>query len=59
MIPKALLFLILLGLTSLQALPFNFFQKENNTSQSGHTLLVIGGIHGNEPGSYYFGLFPI
>lgn len=39
-------------ITSLYALPFNFIKKETNTTTS-PTLLVIGGIHGNEPGGYF------
>ncbi|MDD5716290.1 MAG: M99 family carboxypeptidase catalytic domain-containing protein [Sulfuricurvum sp.] len=38
--------------TTLYALPFNLIKKENCSEQL-PTLLVIGGIHGNEPGSYY------
>lgn len=53
MIFKSVFFFLLLGFSSLNALPFNFFQKETNTSEPSRTLLVIGGIHGNEPGSYY------
>ncbi|HEX5330570.1 M99 family carboxypeptidase catalytic domain-containing protein [Sulfuricurvum sp.] len=41
-----------LFLTSLYALPFNFIKKETDTLNS-PTLLVIGGIHGNEPGGYF------
>lgn len=32
--------------------PFSFFKKETDALKS-PTLLVIGGIHGNEPGSYF------
>ncbi len=32
-------------------LDFDFYQKHGE--KPGHTLLVIGGIHGNEPGSYF------
>lgn len=39
-------------ITSLYALPFNFIKKETDTLNA-PTLLVIGGIHGNEPGSYF------
>lgn len=31
--------------------PFDLFKKETNPNQ--HTLLVIGGIHGDEPGGYF------
>jgi hypothetical protein len=34
------------------ALPFSFIKHEAS-NQQGPTLLVIGGIHGNEPGSYF------
>jgi len=46
-------FAICLAFISSHALPFNFIQKDVNTSEHSKTLLVIGGIHGNEPGSYY------
>lgn len=39
-------------ITSLYSLPFSIIKKETDT-QSSPTLLVIGGIHGNEPGSYF------
>ena len=39
-------------ITSLYALPFNIIKKETD-SLNLPTLLVIGGIHGNEPGSYF------
>jgi hypothetical protein len=39
-------------ITSLYALPFNIIKKESD-SLNAPTLLVIGGIHGNEPGSYF------
>lgn len=49
-------FLILLSffalLNPLYGLPFNFIQKGEDHNSS-KTLLVIGGIHGNEPGSYF------
>jgi predicted deacylase len=35
----------------LYAAPFMLDKKENNSSEP--TLLVIGGIHGNEPGGYF------
>jgi hypothetical protein len=38
--------------TTLSALPFNFIKKETDREKF-PTLLVIGGIHGNEPGSYF------
>lgn len=31
--------------------PFDLYKKETNPNQ--HTLLVIGGIHGDEPGGYF------
>ena len=31
--------------------PFDIYKKETNPSQ--HTLLIIGGIHGDEPGGYF------
>ena len=39
-------------ITSLYALPFNFIKKETSPLKT-PTLLVIGGIHGNEPGGYF------
>ncbi|MDD2828917.1 MAG: M99 family carboxypeptidase catalytic domain-containing protein [Sulfuricurvum sp.] len=47
-------FFILLFLLFFQshALSFSFIKHESS-SQDGPTLLVIGGIHGNEPGSYF------
>ncbi|MDP2076497.1 MAG: M99 family carboxypeptidase catalytic domain-containing protein [Sulfuricurvum sp.] len=35
-----------------QALPFSLIKHESSSEQ-GPTLFVIGGIHGNEPGSYF------
>ncbi len=47
------LFLIIFALTlTLNALPFSLFKHEASPKEPS-TLLVIGGIHGNEPGSYY------
>lgn len=37
---------------TLNALPFSLFKHEASP-QNPSTLLVIGGIHGNEPGSYF------
>ena len=31
--------------------PFDIYKKETNPEQ--HTLLIIGGIHGDEPGGYF------
>ncbi len=31
--------------------PFDLYKKETNPNQ--HTLLIIGGIHGDEPGGYF------
>jgi hypothetical protein len=31
--------------------PFDLYKKETNPTQ--HTLLIIGGIHGDEPGGYF------
>ena len=31
--------------------PFDLYKKETNPQQ--HTLLIIGGIHGDEPGGYF------
>lgn len=45
-------FLPFILISSLYALPFNFIKKETNPFKS-PTLLVIGGIHGNEPGGYF------
>ncbi len=44
------LFLLLLGISTLFA-NINLIKKENPDSNT--TLLVIGGIHGNEPGGYF------
>lgn len=44
--------LSLLMIAPLYALPFNFIKKETDPLKS-PTLLVIGGIHGNEPGGYF------
>ncbi|GAB1466971.1 hypothetical protein MASR2M54_24710 [Aliarcobacter cryaerophilus] len=30
---------------------FTLYKKDGTTS--GHTLLIIGGIHGDEPGGYF------
>lgn len=43
---------ILIAVTVAQAFPFSLIKKETDTAHS-PTLLVIGGIHGNEPGSYF------
>ncbi len=43
--------LLLLATNFLYAMPFKLFTKENNSSDP--TLLVVGGIHGNEPGGYF------
>jgi len=48
---KTILFLLYL-LSSLYALPFSLIKHETSENE-GPTLLVIGGIHGNEPGSYF------
>ncbi|MFA6629538.1 MAG: M99 family carboxypeptidase catalytic domain-containing protein [Sulfuricurvum sp.] len=44
--------LLFVLLETLFALPFHLIKKETDT-QNTPTLLVIGGIHGNEPGSYF------
>ncbi len=41
-----------LFITTLYALPFNLIKKETDPLNT-PTLLVIGGIHGNEPGGYF------
>lgn len=46
------LLLSFLFITSVHALPFNIIKKETDILNS-PTLLVIAGIHGNEPGSYF------
>jgi len=46
------LFLLLYIVPFIYALPFSFIKHETSTNE-GPTLLVIGGIHGNEPGSYF------
>lgn len=38
--------------TLIHALPFSLIKHES-TKNTGPTLFVIGGIHGNEPGSYF------
>ncbi|MFA6187999.1 MAG: M99 family carboxypeptidase catalytic domain-containing protein [Sulfuricurvum sp.] len=46
-------FIALFSLTTLLlALPFSIIKHETSTRE-GPTLFVIGGIHGNEPGSYF------
>ncbi len=47
-----LLLLVALYLSTAFALPFQLIKKENPASAS-PILLVISGIHGNEPGSYF------
>ncbi len=42
---------LLLWFATLHARPFHLTLKENNASDP--TLLVVGGIHGNEPGGYF------
>lgn len=44
--------LIFFLLLQLHALPFSLVKHES-LNNNGPTLLVIGGIHGNEPGSYF------
>lgn len=44
--------LLLLLTTLIQALPFTLIKHEGS-KDTGPTLFVIGGIHGNEPGSYF------
>lgn len=44
--------ILLLFIFQLHALPFSLIKHES-LDHNGPTLLVIGGIHGNEPGSYY------
>lgn len=44
--------LVLFLASLLHALPFTLVKHETSKSE-GPTLFVIGGIHGNEPGSYY------
>ncbi|HEX5709735.1 MAG TPA: M99 family carboxypeptidase catalytic domain-containing protein [Sulfuricurvum sp.] len=48
---RILLFLLYI-VSSSHALPFSLIKQEPS-NQEGPTLLVIGGIHGNEPGSYF------
>ena len=45
------LFTLFFLLTSLLQAHVQLIKKENNDSNT--TLLVIGGIHGNEPGGYF------
>ncbi len=45
-------FLLLLHFALAHALPFSLIKHEASIS-NGPTLFVIGGIHGNEPGSYF------
>ncbi|MDP1785662.1 MAG: M99 family carboxypeptidase catalytic domain-containing protein [Sulfuricurvum sp.] len=47
-----LIYLVLFLTSLLHALPFTLVKHEASQSE-GSTLFVIGGIHGNEPGSYY------
>lgn len=46
------LLLVALFMSTAFSLPFQLIKKETSTSLS-PTLLVIAGIHGNEPGSYF------
>lgn len=46
------LLLIVLYVSTLFSLPFQLIKKETSPSSS-PTLLIIAGIHGNEPGSYF------
>ena len=48
---KAFIIIFSLLYTHLLFAKINLIKKENNDSNT--TLLVIGGIHGNEPGGYY------
>jgi len=48
---KFLLCIVAACLLSAANLHFGFYKKDGNIP--GNTLLVIGGIHGNEPGGYY------
>lgn len=48
-----LLIFILFCFTTLLSATFHFDTFKKNGNNSGDTLLVIGGIHGNEPGSYF------
>lgn len=49
---RILLFLLALSILPLWALPFSLIKK-GEESPGIPSLLVIGGIHGNEPGSYF------
>lgn len=48
-----LLFLFCALILNLYALPFALIKHESLNHNDGPTLLVISGIHGNEPGSYF------
>lgn len=45
-----MIFFLLLPFVTLHALSFSLIKKENDKAP---VLLVVGGIHGNEPGSYF------
>jgi len=47
-----ILLLLLFMVSFTYALPFSLIKHETSKNE-GPTLLVIGGIHGNEPGSYF------
>jgi hypothetical protein len=47
---KKIIFIFLAVFVTAANLHFTLYKKEGNP---GNTLLVIGGIHGNEPGGYY------
>ena len=50
---KKTFLLLFLPILLLQASKLHFKKYEKNGKQKGDTLLVIGGIHGNEPGGYF------
>ena len=47
------IFLTLLLAYGLGALPFDLYKMQGEESNHTHTILLVGGIHGNEPGSYF------
>lgn len=49
---RSFIFFFLTSVHILHAFPFSFIKKETDVLKA-PTLLVIGGIHGNEPGSYF------
>lgn len=50
---QRLIFLCLLCIATLDAANLHYSLIKKESSQAGSTLLIIGGIHGDEPGGYF------